>query len=205
MVPNLAAGLRLLLVTDDRLFAERDPLACCRQAVAGGATAVQLRSKRRSDGDLLALARQLAGELPVPVLINDRLDLALAAGAHGVHLGPDDVAPLVARRIAPPGFVIGASVGSAEEVARGLPADYWGIGPVRRTATKSDAGDPLPSDGLQALLVRSLGRPCVAIGGVLPDDVPGLLALGFTGVAVASGILGADDIVTAAARYRDGG
>lgn len=204
MRDNLAAMLRLLMVTDDRLLSGRDPVAVCAAAVAGGATAVQLRLKEASDADLLALARALVRTLPVPVFVNDRLDVALAAGAAGVHLGPDDLAPALARRLAPSPFLIGASVGRDEEIARGADADYWGIGPLHGTRTKGDAGAPLGWDGAARFLARADGRPCVVIGGVRPDDVARAHATGFAGVAVVSGVL-TDDPRAAAAAYRAAG
>jgi len=201
MRENLAATLRLLLVTDDRLLAGRDILAVCQAAVRGGATAVQLRLKQVPDRELLQVARQLIAGLNVPVFVNDRLDVALAAGAAGVHLGPDDLPPSLARRIVPPGFIIGASVGSEGEVERGRPADYWGIGPLHSTTTKGDAGAALGLDGALQLLGRAGGRACAVIGGVLPSDVRPAVAAGFAGIAVVSGILGADDLEDAARRY----
>lgn len=201
MARNLAAELRLLLVTDDRLLHGRDPLGTLRLAVAGGVTAVQLRLKEASTRELLALARRLVAELPTPLFVNDRLDVALAAGAAGVHLGADDLPPSRARRMVPPGFVIGASVGTDDEVRRGEDADYWGIGPLHATITKRDAGGALGLEGARRLLGRSGARPCVLIGGVTPDDVMPAVAAGFAGVAVASGILGASDIRTAASEY----
>ncbi len=208
MRDNLAADLRLLLVTDDALVAGRDVVALCRAAVAGGVTAVELRLKRAADGELLDLARRLIAALTVPVLINDRLDIALIAGAAGVHLGADDIAPALARRVAPPGFVIGASVGSEAEIARGAAADYWGIGPLRATGTKRDAGSPLGLEGAAGFLAVAGARPCVIIGGVRAGDVQPALAAGFAGVAVAGGILAADNVASAARRYgrrtRDG-
>ena len=117
MAPNVAALVRLMLVTDDRLVAGRDLVALARAAEAGGATSVQLRLKAAPAREQVALARALVAALRVPVLVNDRPDVALAAGAAGVHLGPDDL-PVGARAaIAPPGFVIGASVGSEAEAA----------------------------------------------------------------------------------------
>lgn len=202
MNDNLAAMLRLLLVTDDALLANRDPLATCHAAVLGGVTAVQLRLKHASDREFLALARRFVAELPVPVFINDRLDIALLAGARGVHLGADDLAPVLARRVVPSGFILGASVGLPSEVARGLAADYWGIGPYRVTSTKADAGAALGLEGSARLLVAASGRPCVAIGGIRPGDVAELRGAGFAGVAVVSGILGATDHVMAARGYR---
>jgi thiamine-phosphate pyrophosphorylase len=201
MRENLADTLRLLLVTDDALLGDRDPVAVCQAAVRGGVTAVQLRLKLATDRELLLLARRLLATLSVPLFINDRLDVALAAGAAGVHLGPDDLAPELARRIVPPGFLIGASVGSLDEVQRGRAADYWGLGPLHATRTKLDAGPPLGISGAQILLAAAAGRPSVLIGGVRPDDLPAARAAGFAGVAVAGGILAAVDVERAAARY----
>lgn len=201
MVENLAASLRLLFVTDDTLLQRIDPVATCLAAVAGGATAVQLRLKRSDDRQFVALARALASALTVPLFVNDRLDIALVAGAAGVHLGADDLAPAVGRRIAPPGFVIGASVGTPEEVGRGMSADYWGIGPLRGTATKHDAGAALGWDGARPLLACAGSRPCVIIGGVRPEDVHVAHREGYAGVAVVSGMLGAADVEMAARRY----
>ena len=201
MSDNLAAILRLLLVTDDSLLERSDPLATCRAAVVGGVTAVQLRLKHASGPEFLALARLLVARLPVPVFINDRLDIAMVAGARGVHLGADDLAPALARRVVPREFIIGASVGEDGEIARGALADYWGIGPFRTTSTKADAGPALGVAGVSRLLSAAGGRPCVAIGGILPGDVATLRAGGFAGVAVVSGILGAEDVEGAARRY----
>jgi thiamine-phosphate pyrophosphorylase len=188
-----------MLVTDDRLLGDRDPLAVCRAAVRGGVTCVQLRLKNTRPRQLVRLARALRDGLEVPVLVDDRPDVALAAGC-GVHLGPEDVPVSLARRILP-GAIIGASVGSPEEAAGAGEADYWGIGPWRVTATKPDAGRALESEGFARLVALSGGRPCVAIGGIRPDDVPLVKLAGGAGVAVVSGILGAPDVEAAARRY----
>ena len=201
MRENLAATLRLLLVTDDALLAGRDAVAVCEAAVRGGVTAVQLRLKLATDAELFALSRRLVETLAVPVLVNDRVDIALAAGAHGVHLGADDLAPVLARRIVPSGFIIGASVGSEGEIERGLAADYWGIGPLHLSATKPDAGVALGLGGARALRDRAGSRPCVVIGGVSVADVEPVMAAGFAGVAVVSGILGSVDVEGAARGY----
>ncbi|MEO8480024.1 MAG: thiamine phosphate synthase [Gemmatimonadota bacterium] len=190
MRENLAGALRLLLVTDDRLVGLGALVATCQAAVAGGVTAVQLRLKSVSDAELLEAARSLVTALSVPVLINDRLDIALAAGAAGVHLGADDLPPDRARRIVPDGFIIGSTVGDAAEAVRGHAADYWGIGPLHATATKDDAGVALGFAGARSLLALGGGRPAVVIGGVRPADVAAAREAGFAGVAVASGILG---------------
>jgi len=203
MAPNLAALLRLMLVTDEALLAGRDLVATCQAAVRGGVTSVELRRKHAPPRELLARARELVAALAVPVLVNDRLDVALAAGAAGVHLGPDDLPPRLARRIVPEGFLIGASVGTADEAGAGQGADYWGVGPWRRTPTKHDAGAALGAEGFRAIVAAAGGRPCVAIGGVTPADVAAVRAAGGIGVAVVSGILADPDPLRAAGRYRD--
>lgn len=202
MAHNLVEALRLVLVTDDALLAGRDPVALCGAAERGGVTAVQLRLKHASARELAQLARALLGTLRVPLLVNDRLDVALAVGAAGVHLGPDDVPVTLARRAAPPGFWIGASVGSKAEVAAGAGADYWGVGPLRGTATKTDAGHAIGIEGFAAIVALApAGLPCVAIGGVTPPDVAAVRGAGGAGVAVVRGILASDDVERAARSY----
>ena len=201
MARNLAETLRLVLVTDDRLLSGRDPIAVCAAAVRGGVTAVELRLKHALPRDLVSLARRLISASMVPILINDRLDVALAAGAAGVHLGIDDLPVNMARRAVPKGFVIGASVGSDAEIDNGRGADYWGIGPWRETGTKADAGPSLGPGGFAALAARSGGIPCVAIGGVRPEDAPEVARAGGVGLAVVSGILGSEDVESNARAY----
>jgi thiamine-phosphate pyrophosphorylase len=200
MPDNLATHLRLMLVTEDRLVGERDPVALCQAAVRGGVTMVQLRLKRATGRELLALAQALRLALPVPVLVNDRPDVAVAGGT-GVHLGPDDVPVALARRVLGAEAVIGASVGTESEVPRGAGADYWGVGPWRVTGTKLDAGAAIGQAGFQRIVVLAAGRPCIAIGGVRPEDVPVVRGAGGAGVAVVSGILGASDVESAARQY----
>jgi thiamine-phosphate pyrophosphorylase len=190
-----------MLVTDDRLVAGRDLVALARAAESGGATSVQLRLKEATAREQVLLARALVAALRIPVLVNDRPDIALAAGAAGVHLGPDDLPVHLARAIAPPGFIVGASVGSDAEAAAAAEADYWGIGPWRVTTTKAEAGTGLGPDGFARLVRLSAGRPCIAIGGVRPEDVPAVRSAGGAGVAVVSGILTSSDIRTATLAY----
>lgn len=204
MSHNLAGALRLVLVTDDALVAGRDLASLCLAAERGGVTSVQLRLKAAAPRDLAETARALLARLSVPLFINDRLDVALAVGAAGAHLGPDDLPIPLARRVVPPGFFLGASVGSREEVGHGRAADYWGVGPLRATATKADAGRAIGAAGFAA--IRALappGTPCVAVGGVGPGDVGAVLAAGGAGVAVVRGILGAEDVEAAARGYAD--
>jgi thiamine-phosphate pyrophosphorylase len=190
-----------MLVTDDRLVEGRDLVALALAAERGGATSVQLRLKLASPREQVERARALVAALRIPVLVNDRPDIALAAGTAGVHLGPDDLPVALARRVAPPGFIIGASVGSAGEAEAAGEADYWGIGPWRTTGTKRDAGAALGSEGFVRLVELARGKPCIAIGAVRPEDVPAVLAAGGVGVAVVSGILGENDVEQATRKY----
>jgi thiamine-phosphate pyrophosphorylase len=191
-----------MLVTDDRLVGGRDLTTLALAAQRGGVTALQVRLKQAGARELAQLVRSLQKALTIPVLVNDRPDVAIAAGAAGVHLGPDDMPVELARRIAPSGFIIGASVGSEAEASVAGSADYWGIGPWRNTVTKEDVGPGLGSEGFRRLAALGRGKTCVAIGGVTPDDVPVVLAAGGAGVAVVSGILVAGEVEAAARSYR---
>jgi thiamine-phosphate pyrophosphorylase len=188
-----------MLVTDDRFLPEARLMRAVEAAVEGGVTSVQLRLKTVCPRQLLVVARSMVYHLAVPVLINDRPDVARAARAAGVHLGPDDLAPGRARAAWPDAPLIGASVGTLDEVERGAGADYWGVGPWRVTDTKRDAGAAIGAEGFERIVQQAGGRPCIAIGGIQPSDVRPVLDAGGAGVAVVSGILSAPDI-TAAAR-----
>lgn len=202
MGPNVAALVRLMLVTDDRYVRGRNLVQLALAAERGGITSLQVRFKQRPDREVVELVRALVAALSVPVLVNDRPDIALAAGAAGVHLGPEDLSVELTRKIAPPGFVIGASVGSEAEATLGQGAGYWGVGPWRGTTTKGDAGMALGPEGFGRLKRLAAGWPCIAIGGIMPSDVPDVLQSGGAGVAVVSGILGADNVEAAAREYR---
>ena len=191
-----------MMVTDDRLVQGRDLLQLAMAAQRGGITSLQVRLKLRSPRELVELVRTLVNGLDIPVLVNDRPDIAIAAGAAGVHLGPDDVPVNLARTIGPPGFIVGASVGTEAEAAPAAQADYWGVGPWRETTTKGNAGSALGADGFQRIVELARGKPCIAIGGIKPEDVGPVLSVGGAGVAVVSGILGAGDIEAAAREYR---
>ena len=191
-----------MLVTDDRILALPDPLEPIMGAVRGGVTLVQVRLKTAPAVEILALARRLVGTLEIPVLINDRPDIARAAGAAGVHLGPDDLPPALARKVLGSHAIIGASVGSEGEALLAGGADYWGIGPWRQTGSKADAGAPLGADGFAKLARLAGDIPVIAIGGIVADDVPAVHAAGGAGVAVVSAILGASDPEAAARAFQ---
>jgi thiamine-phosphate pyrophosphorylase len=203
MADNVAALIRLMLVTDDRLVEGRDLVALALAAERGGATSVQLRLKRASPREQVEGARALVASLRIPVLVNDRPDIAVAAGAAGVHLGPDDLPVALARRVVPPRFILGVSVGSMVEGEAAGAADYWGIGPWRATETKPDAGEALGPEGFRRLAGLAGRTPCIAVGGVRPEDLPLVVAAGGAGVAVISGILGEGDVERATRRYAE--
>ena len=192
------ATLKVLAITDDLRDGSDGLVGRAAAAVRGGATMVQLRLKDVDARTLVEVARALVATLPVPVLINDRADVALAAGAAGVHLGADDVPPRALRPAVPAGFVIGASVGSDAELPQAEGADYVGIGPVFATASKSDAGAAIGVAEF-ARLARLTGLPAVAIGGITPENAGALVAAGASGVAVIRALFGVAD-PTAAAR-----
>lgn len=169
----------------------------------GGATIVQVRAKHASPRALLEIVKHLVSALPVPVLVNDRADIAIMAGAAGVHVGADDVPVAAIRAFAPPSFIIGASVGSRAELEPARGADYVGIGPAYATASKTDAGQPLSFEEI-AELQRLAGVPAVAIGGISAANAREVLAAcpGLAGVAVVSSLFGADDVEIAARALR---
>jgi thiamine-phosphate pyrophosphorylase len=149
----------------------------------------------------LELTRALVAALPVPVLVNDRADIALAAGAAGAHLGWEDVPLASLRPHVRTGFLLGISVGSAEEAARAalLPADYWSVGPCFATPTKRDAGPALGPDGFGAIArLAPEGLPVIGIGGITAANARQIVDAGATGVAVIGAVLSAANPESAA-------
>src|SRR6059036_4185630 len=204
LVMALADQLRLMVITDPVLLKGRDTVAVLRQAVSGGATMVQVRWKDGTPAEILELTRALVAALPVPVLVNDRADIALAAGAAGAHLGGEDVPLEALRPHVPPGFLLGISVGSVAEAARApARADYWSVGPCFATPTKADAGAPLGPQGFAALArLAPEGTPVIGIGGMTPTNARSVIDAGATGVAVIGAVLGASNPEAAARGLR---
>jgi thiamine-phosphate pyrophosphorylase len=196
------AAIRLIAITDSLRDGPRGVALRAAAAVAGGATMIQLRLKEESARSLVEIARVIRAAVPdVPLIVNDRADVALAAGAEGVHVGVDDLSPAVLRRFVPPGFIIGASVGSDAEVDRASGADYVGIGPIYATGSKADAGAAIGPVRF-AELARRCGVPAVAIGGISAETVPNVIAAGANGIAVISALFGAPDPTRAALELR---
>ena len=193
-----------MVITDPVLLKGRDPVAVCRAAVEGGATMIQVRWKDGAPADVLELTRALVAALPVPVLVNDRVDIALVAGAAGAHLGWDDVPLEAVRRYAPPGFLLGISVGRPDEAERApASADYWSVGPCFATPTKPDAGSALGPDGFAALArLAPEGMPVIGIGGITAGNAGEIIRAGAAGVAVIGAVLSAPAPETAARALR---
>lgn len=187
----------IYLVTDDGCLQGRALLDCVREALDGGVTLVQYRAKTASSAEMYAEALQLKAlcdSFNVPLIINDRLDIAMAVGAAGVHLGQDDLPCAAARRILGEDYIIGVSAHNPAEAKVALQngADYLGCGAVFGTATKADV-KKLGTDGLAAIC-KAKGLPVVGIGGVTADNYREVRAAGADGAAIVSGILAQPDI-----------
>jgi thiamine-phosphate pyrophosphorylase len=196
------ATLRLIAVTDSLRDGVDGLAARAAAAVASGATMLQLRLTDESARTLVEVARALLLAAPgVPLIVNDRADVALAAGAHGVHVGVDDPSAAAVRRIVPAGFVIGSSVGDDDDVGRAAGADYVGIGPVYPAADRGQTDVGIGTERF-TLLAAQCGLPAVAIGGITPDNAASVMAAGAAGVAVISALLGAPEPARAARLLR---
>jgi thiamine-phosphate pyrophosphorylase len=203
---RLREVLRLYLVTDQASLVGRTLSDVVLQAVHGGATCVQLREKHLGSRDFLAQAVALMAllrPLNVPLIINDRIDIALACGAQGVHLGQSDLAVPQARALLPPDVFIGWSVETLEHVAHSaqLPLDYLGVSPVFATSTKTDTATPWGLQGLQKIRAAT-ALPLVAIGGVHAGNAAQVMAAGADSLAVVSAICSATDPRTSAQELR---
>lgn len=195
---ELTRALRLMVITDRRLAGPRGVVAVVAAALTGGCRAIQLRDKQASARELANMGRALlpmvraAGGL---LLVNDRLDVAMAIGADGVHLGPEDLPVEAARSVAPPGFLIGFSTDSpgVARQAESAGADYLGCGAVFGTRTK-DVGDEAIGVHRLGEVARSVAIPVVGIGGVTPPGAERIArATRAAGVAVIGAVMGATD------------
>jgi len=191
----------LYLVTDRELMAAASIEECVEQAVSGGCTVVQLREKTASSREFYETAarvRKVTANLGVPLLINDRADIALAVNADGVHIGPEDLPLEAARRIMGKNAIIGVSVSnSAEaEAAADTGADYLGVGAMFATGTKPDAN----ITGMDELrrIRAAVKIPIVVIGGINKNTVPLFAGTGIDGIAVVSAVVAQRDASGAA-------
>jgi len=197
----------LYLVTDRTVVGNRSLIVAVEEALKGGVTVVQYREKHASTRvmleEALALSR-LCRSYNVPFLVNDRIDIALAVDADGVHLGQDDMPPAIARRILGSEKIIGLTVHNEEELveAESQKVDYLSFAPVFATSTKPDHKTPLGIEGV-AQLASKVSLPCVAIGGIKEHHVEMLAQTGIDGICVVSAILGSENPEKSARRLRD--
>lgn len=208
MTDRTSPGLwRLYVITDEKVSRGRSHLEVAEAAILGGADVLQLRDKEAPGGRLYRVAlrlRKLTRDAKVPFIVNDRLDIALAADADGVHVGQADLPASVVREIIGPGRILGVSVETVEEAIRAERdgADYLGVGPVfEARGTKPDAGLPLGVDRI-ARIRRHCRLPIVAIGGIDAGNARQVREAGADAAAVISAIGTADDIAQAARRLK---
>jgi thiamine-phosphate pyrophosphorylase len=200
MRPELKLGL--YLVTDERLSRGRLTAEIVRAAIRGGIDVVQLRGKDLPAREQLAIGRELRAitrEAGVLFIVNDRVDLALALDADGVHVGQDDLPAEVARQLVGPDRIVGVSAATIPEAlaARDAGADYLGVGAIYGTATKLDAG-AATGPGLLRTIAGAVDLPLVAIGGIKATNIAEVIAAGAVSAAVVSAIVSADDPEAAA-------
>lgn len=200
-------NFELYVITDETIAGGRSHAEIAQQALRGGADVIQLRDKGLSSAELAGVGREIAAiirKAGAVFIINDRLDVAIACGADGVHLGQDDMPVSTARQLAPPGFIIGVSVGTVEEAvdAEREGADYLALSPTFSTASKEDAGPGLGPERLREIC-RAVAIPVIAIGGINRRNVRDVIVAGADGIAVISAVVASLDITAAARDLKD--
>jgi len=198
----MVTTLELHVLTDRHWSRGRDALEVARAAIAGGADVIQLRDKEASTRELVSLGqalRELTRATGTRLIVNDRVDVALAVEADGVHVGQDDMPVAIARRLMGPDRIVGASAGTLAEAlaAADAGATYLGVGPIYATLGKSDAGAPVGPELLRAIRAR-VSLPLIAIGGITAARAPEVMRAGADGVAVITAVVNAEDIAAAA-------
>ncbi len=188
---------KLHILTDTVLQSRFSHMEITRLGIAGGADTIQYRQKSGSTREMIEIARnmkRLCSEAGVTFIVNDRLDVAIAAEADGVHLGQDDFPIPMARELLGEGRIIGGSAATLDEARKCLSegADYVGFGPVYPTSSKDDAG---PVSGIDILkqVVEIIPLPIIAIGGVGAENIPDVMRAGAHGIAVISAVCCQDD------------
>ena len=197
----LASRLKLHVLTDRASSRGRDVLAVARAALDGGASVIQLRDKTASTARLLEEGRALRAltrAYGALLIINDRVDIALAVEADGAHIGQDDLPAPLARQLLGQGRILGMSAGNHAEaaVAMAAGADYLGVGPIFSTRSKADAGQPIGTPFLAELAAQT-PLPLVATGGIPADKAAAAIQAGASGVAVITAVVAAADIEAA--------
>jgi thiamine-phosphate pyrophosphorylase len=198
----MSAHYDLYVITDEGLSEGLSHQEIARRAIAGGADVIQLRDKAMTARQLLPIAKEineLARRSDVLFIVNDRIDVALASGAHGVHLGQDDLPLIDARRITPPGFIIGISASSKEQAIQAdlEGADYVALGPIFTTNSKKDAAKACGIEKLHEVSAL-ISVPLLAIGGINNENVVDVIDAGADGIAVISAVVSQPDVTNSA-------
>ncbi len=198
--------LSVYVITDRKLAAPRSVVEVVQAALRGGATVIQLREKEAPTREMVELGMDLlrvTRPAGVPLIVNDRVDVALAIDADGVHVGQDDMPAALARKLIGPDKILGVSAETVEQalLAQRDGADYLGVGDVYGTPTKPDAGPPIGLEGLRRI-VEAVDIPVVGIGGITPDNAAAVIEQGAVGVAVISAVFAAPDPEEATRRLR---
>lgn len=188
----------LYVVTDEKLRKGLTHTQIAQEAVNGGADVIQLRDKEMTDHRLFITAceiRDITWSAGVLFIVNDRMDIAMASGADGVHLGQDDMPLSMVRQLAPSDFIIGISVGSIAEAvnAEAGSADYVAVSPVFGTRTKPDAG-PGHGTALLKAIRQNISIPVIGIGGISKENAREVIFSGADGIAVVSAVISSEDI-----------
>lgn len=187
----------LHVITDTTIQSRFTHAQLAEMAIEGGADTIQFRQKTGTTRDLLNTAREvqaICARHSVPLIVNDRADIALAIGSAGVHFGQDDLPIVVGRKLFPPDSIIGASARTEEKIMEAIAegADYIGFGPIRQTSSKPDAEAPKGLDAL-ARMCEIAQCPVIAIGGITVEDIYDVIRAGAHGVAVISAVCGQPD------------
>ncbi|MGI6453894.1 MAG: thiamine phosphate synthase [Syntrophomonadaceae bacterium] len=188
----------LYLVTDRGILKGKDLFKSVEEAIKGGVTLVQLREKDTSSLEFYNLAlrmKELVHSYNIPLIINDRLDIALAVDADGIHIGQGDLPLEIVRRLVGPKKIVGYSVANVDQALYGENhgADYLGVGPVYPTDSKLDTGEPILLTGLR-MIKEAVSIPVVGIGGIGLSNLKEVKSSGIDGISVISAILGSEDI-----------
>ncbi len=197
-----SSPLRLVAITDSLRDGVEGLAGRAAQAARGGATMIQLRLADETPRMLVEIARAIRTAVPdVPLVVNDRADVAMAAGAQGVYLAVDEIAPAVVKRIVPPHFIIGVSVSGEQDIVRSLGADWVGIGPVFGAGGRATGDGALGVERFESLALQCR-LPAVAIGGVTAENAAAVMRAGAAGIAVISALFASSDPMQAAAALR---
>ncbi len=194
MINRSCYDYSLYVITDQKLAGNRSLATIVQSAINGGATIIQYREKTAATGEMIKQAgalHELTVKAKIPLIVNDRIDVALAIDADGVHVGQEDMPAVLARKLIGSKKILGVSVKTVEQAQQAVHAgaDYLGVGDIFGTTSKSDAGTPL---GLAIIeeIVDAVSIPVIGIGGITKENATQVIASGANGIAIISAVFG---------------